>query len=458
MLKTMLFGDASPMERRSALLIWAIWVIWVPLMIPAIVNYYRQHPTAPQAFVSLSGVVIFFAIYLAATLYEAGQLATLKPPDRVWSARALLPVAVLIVIAWALAASDVQIWGQLFIYVAACAGGRLPTAQAILGVTVAFVITALGIWRSEPSWSNFFGGAVFVAIVGAVCIIMARSRLTARDLRAAREEVARLAVAAERLRFARDLHDLLGHSLSLIALKTELARQLVEVNPARAAAELDDIERAARESLREVREAVSGYRQPTLASELHEAEKMLAAAGITYRSELDARLLGSLSPAAEAVLSWTVREGVTNVMRHSRARQCRIRLLRSGADACLEISDDGSWRASRKLALVVAGDRSDRSDRSDSGNSGDSNGLRGLAERVETAGGRFEAAPGAGGGFRLAVAVPAQSGAGEPRDIPPDIPRERERSARDAAAGISAGNATVTAGGHVELGEAKETA
>ena len=442
MLRTLLFGDASPMERRSALLIWAIWVIWVPLMIPAIVGFLRQHPTAPQAFASLSGVAIFFAVYLAATLYEAGQLVTLKLPARTWSVRAWLPVAVLIIIAWVLAASDVQIWGQLFIYVAACAGGRLPTVQAVLGVAVAFIITALGIWRSEPSWSSFFSGAVFVAIVGAVCIIMARSRLTSRDLRAAREEVARLAVAAERLRFARDLHDLLGHSLSLIALKTELARQLMAANPARAASELDDIERAARESLREVREAVSGYRQATLASELHEAEKMLAAAGIALRCDADDRLLGSLSPTAEAVLSWTVREGVTNVMRHSRARHCRIRVMQAGQDACIEIGDDGGgWMSAVRKRGVMADDGS---------NGGDGNGLRGLAERVEALGGHFEAGPGAAGGFRLAVAVPAQHEDGDAKDIP----SQRARSMKDEGARVPADDT----GGRTAIEEARETA
>lgn len=442
MLRTLLFGDAPPEERRSALLLWLLWVIWVPLMIPTILNYLRQHPAAPQAFASLSAATLFFVLYLAGTLRESSRLVALKPatlqepPVRAW-----LPLAVMLAIGWVLAGSDVQIWGQLFIYMAAYAGGRLPTTQGIVGVLAVFLVTAFGIWRSEPSWANFFGGAVFVGIVGGACLILARSRLTSRDLRAAREEVARLAVAAERLRFARDLHDLLGHSLSLIALKTELARQLVEVNPARAAIELDDIERAARESLREVREAVSGYRQATLASELHEAEKMLGAAGIAYRCDADGRLLGSLPPAVEAVLSWTVREGVTNVMRHSRARQCRIRILRAGSDACLEISDDGRAR----LGLVA---RKPAGTAADYG--GDGNGLRGLAERVGALGGRFEAGPGAGGGFRLAVAVPAQPAEGESNDIL----NTRTRRTGDGTVRVSAAGNSNDAG--VEA--AKETA
>ncbi|MGH2516294.1 MAG: sensor histidine kinase, partial [Ktedonobacterales bacterium] len=336
MIWAFLLPDASPTERRSALLLWTIWVIWVLLMIPPIVGYVQRHPTPAQAIASLGGVALFFAIYLVASLRSAQRIISVKPSLPQSSLHSWLPLSLMLIVAILLVGSDAQVWGQLFIYVGAYAGARLPIREAIWGVGVVVAITALGIWRSEPSWSNFFGGAVFVGVVGVVCIIMASSRATSRDLRMAREEIARLAVTAERLRFARDLHDLLGHSLSLIALKTELARQLVEVNPARAAVELDDIERAARESLREVREAVSGYRQATLASELHEAEKLLAAAGIAYRCHADSRLLGALSPMAEAVLSWTVREGVTNVIRHSRARSCHIRLLRAGADACIE--------------------------------------------------------------------------------------------------------------------------
>ncbi|HLJ81565.1 MAG TPA: sensor histidine kinase, partial [Ktedonobacterales bacterium] len=432
-------------------LLWMIWVLWVPLMIPTILGFLRQHPTAPQAFASLGGVAIFFAVYLAATLHETLRLVTLKPAALSGSsARSWVPLAVLIVLGIVLAQSDVQVWGQLFIYAAAYAGVRLPTIQGVLGVAVVFVITALGIWRNEPSWGNFFGGAVFVGIVGAVCIIMARSRLTSRDLRAAREEVARLAVAAERLRFARDLHDLLGHSLSLIALKTELARQLVEVNTARAASELDDIERAARESLREVREAVSGYRQATLASELHEAEKMLAAAGITYRRDADDRLLGSLSPTAEAVLSWTVREGVTNVMRHSRARHCHIRVMRAGQDACIEIGDDGGgWMGAVRKPMGISVD--------DGSNGSEGNGLRGLAERVEALGGRFEAGPGAGGGFRLAVSIPAQHEDGDTKDVASQrASNRRDEKVRAPARGSA--DAANTGGGSAAIEEARETA
>src|SRR5438309_515445 len=144
-----------------------------------------------------------------------------------------------------------------------------------------------------------------------------------RQLSQAREQIARLAVGEERLRFARDLHDLLGHSLSVIALKSELAGRLIKTTPGLAAHEVEDIEKVARDALRDVREAVAGYRQPTLAAELAGAHEALTAAGIDYRAE-DEHM--PLPPAIEAVLDWTVREGVTNVMRHSKAKRCEIRI------------------------------------------------------------------------------------------------------------------------------------
>ncbi|TME45085.1 MAG: sensor histidine kinase, partial [Chloroflexi bacterium] len=131
-----------------------------------------------------------------------------------------------------------------------------------------------------------------------------------QQLSMAREQIGRLAVGEERLRFARDLHDLLGHSLSVIALKSELAGRLIQSTPGLAAHEVEDIEKVARDALREVREVVAGYRQPTLAAELAGAREALTAAGIEFRVDQDH---AALPPAVEAVLAWAVREGVTNV-------------------------------------------------------------------------------------------------------------------------------------------------
>jgi two-component system sensor histidine kinase DesK len=209
-------------------------------------------------------------------------------------------------------------------------------------------------------------------------------RIRNDELDDARAELARLAVAEERERFARDLHDLLGHSLSLIALKTELAGRLLREHPDDAARELSDAENVARQALSEVREAVSGYRRPTLDGELAGARMALTAAGIEMVLQ---PVDSALDPDSEAVLAWAVREGVTNVIRHSDARSCTVRVTADQARAEVEVADDGVGPA------VL------------NGHSG--SGLSGLDQRARDLGGALEAGARPEGGFRLLVTVPA---------------------------------------------------
>jgi two-component system sensor histidine kinase DesK len=221
---------------------------------------------------------------------------------------------------------------------------------------------------------------------------MGRLRGTIAELQRAREQLARLAVTEERLRFARDLHDLLGHSLSVIALKADLASRLLPARVDRAAAEVADIERVARSALAEVRDAVSGYRQPTLAEAVSTGSEALDAAGIAATWDV-AQV--ALPPPIDAVLAWAVREAVTNVIRHSRAHTCEIRVTAGLAEAAADVVDDGVGRAG---------------DGSDGGATGlpawAGNGLAGLAERLTALGGRLEVAPCPRGGFRLRASVP----------------------------------------------------
>jgi two-component system, NarL family, sensor histidine kinase DesK len=197
--------------------------------------------------------------------------------------------------------------------------------------------------------------------------------------------VARLAVAEERLRFARDLHDLLGHSLSLIALKCDLAQQLVPASPQQALAEIQEAGSLTRSALREVREAVAGYRQPSLASELAGAREVLSAAGIDLLVENG---IGALPPALDATIVWVIREAITNVVRHSRARHCRICIRQEGAGVTLEVLDDGR-------GAVPSGDGS--SNRS---------GLAGLSERLAAVGGWCRSGAADSGGFQLTAWLP----------------------------------------------------
>jgi two-component system sensor histidine kinase DesK len=210
---------------------------------------------------------------------------------------------------------------------------------------------------------------------------------TVQELHAAREEIARLAVADERVRFGRDLHDLLGHSLSLIALKSELAGRLLPGRPAEASREVADITDVSRRALGEVREAVSGYRRPTLGAELAGAREALAAAGIAVDADVPP---AELPPDLEAVLAWTVREATTNVLRHAGARRVAIHVAADDERASVEVLDDGRG--------------------ADGASVDDGSGLAGLAERVARARGRIEAAPRAEGGFRVAVSLPLGAG------------------------------------------------
>jgi len=240
-------------------------------------------------------------------------------------------------------------------------------------------------------WLQIIPLMLLVRGLGVDMIGVTRLSGAIRELHAAREERARLAVIEERLRLARDLHDLLGHTLSLITLKSELAGCLVKEEPERCVQEISEIEQVARQALREVREAVAGYRQPRLDSELDGARQLLEAAGMTCQIE---QTTGRLPSSTDAVLAWTVREGVTNVIRHSRAQHCLIRLTCENGTAHAEVINDGDLREVQQ----------DRRERQGSG-------LVGLRERVTANGGCMEASPLPFSGrerFRLWVELPIQ--------------------------------------------------
>jgi len=202
------------------------------------------------------------------------------------------------------------------------------------------------------------------------------------ELRAARQQMARLAVEEERARISRDLHDLLGHSLSLITLKGELASRLIPAAEP-GGREVREMVSMARDALGQVREVVSGYRQPTLATELTAARAALAAAGIGC--DIEQQSVGAVSRETEAVLGWAIREGVTNVIRHSGAAHCSIVLAREDGRVRADVVDDGTR----------------------DGASGPGSGLHGLRERADAIGGCVQAERLPLRGFRLSVSVPA---------------------------------------------------
>jgi two-component system sensor histidine kinase DesK len=264
--------------------------------------------------------------------------------------------------------------------------GRRPPWPPVV-VASAAVTGALIAWARNASagdiWSVLYG----TVLSGFIVAMILRLVSVIRELQETRQELARAAVDEERLRFARDLHDLLGHTLSVMVLKAQVTRKLATRDPELAAEQAADIERVGRQALTEVRQSVSGYRGRGIDRELDQARTALTDAGFTVTVQRD----GLPVPAApDALLGWVIREGVTNVIRHSGGRQCEIRIRHGDGQAAVEIRDDGNGRPAVKLP---------------SGG----HGLGGLRERISAAGGKLEAGPRRGGGYRLFALIPVSS-------------------------------------------------
>jgi two-component system sensor histidine kinase DesK len=224
-----------------------------------------------------------------------------------------------------------------------------------------------------------------------------------RELRAAREELARRAVEEERLRFSRDLHDLLGHTLSVIVVKSEAARRIAHRDLDAALVQVSDIESVGRQALTEIREAVTGYREGSLATDLDRARSALLAAGI----QPVVRQSGPpLSAQAEVLLGWVVREAVTNAVRHSGAEHCEIAVDGSSERVRARISDDGAGVPAGVPRHGPPGGGG--GGMGIGGGGGGGTGLKGLTERLAAAGGSLEAGPGARGGFVVSAELPGE--------------------------------------------------
>jgi two-component system sensor histidine kinase DesK len=322
------------------------------------------------------GIALFIGIYMS--VLPPVRWLSRRGPGAVIAALALLPVIAITL----LAAGAPPSFSALFVYVAAATGMLLPPRTAAgLILATGVGVGILGAVRGDEDGA-VAATVLTVVAIGSMMAAFGRVTRVNRELRDTREELATLAVADERLRIARDVHDLLGHSLSVITLKSELAARLLERDPARAADELEEIQAVSREALAEVREAVKGYRGLALAESLTRARSALTAAGI------DCELAGAqpaLPADVDAVLAWAVREGTTNVIRHSQASHCEIRIRADRESAALEIDDDG-----RPAAAPGTG----------------GSGLDGLRERAQRVRGTLEAGARPGGGFRLRVTVP----------------------------------------------------
>ena len=250
--------------------------------------------------------------------------------------------------------------GVYFIYATAALGYTMPAKQSIwLIVVYTLVLVFESVLLNFP-WYAIVMPALMAVIIGLAnrhgYIVMQQNRA----LQISQQEVSRLAKMAERERIGRDLHDLLGHSLSLIALKAELAGKLLERNSTRAASEISDLETIARDALREVREAVSGYRKAGLRDEMVQAIQSLKSANISSHQSGDINTFCERLPdKTEVDLAMCLREVITNIIRHSNAQQCYIEWCSSDIQSRINIRDDGcgipSIQGKKQLPKTASG-------------------------------------------------------------------------------------------------------
>jgi two-component system, NarL family, sensor histidine kinase DesK len=352
---------------------------WSPLLWVVYLGFFFMDPVMSHAslriwLLDLLGAAVFLALYLG--------LFFLKNP------LALGHVAAMVVLGIVFQPINGGAC-TFFIYAAAMLPFCVETqTAAVVGLATIGAIGALdGLLLHVGAWQMFYT-ALFPMIIGAGNTFFAERNRMNRRLRKANEEIEHLAKVAERERIARDLHDVLGHTLSVITLKSELAGKLIDRDPERAGQEIREVEQISRQALSDVRDAIRGYRSKGLAAELAQAKSTLETAGVAV--QCDAATTVKLPAVEESVLSLAVREGVTNVVRHAKATMCRLRLEQQNGSCRLEIHDDGCG----------------------AGN-GEGNGLRGMRERVEMLGGTLERKSDAGTTLTITLPVRELAAAGE---------------------------------------------
>ena len=348
--------------------------VWVVFTLPSAVQILQGGHSAGDIALA-AGILTWGAVWVWFWLRAAGRSRTAEIFG--------LAVSVVLLGLFALFTPAPIDVGGVMVFAFIIAGACFPLREAIK-IMAGLVVLQIGleVLRLDPA-SLAASGLVNSILVGVVGIGARLFWQSYKQLVAAREQLANLAVTEERLRFARDLHDLLGQSLAVLVLKSELvAKQLPEDSDDTIRAEVRDIAQVARKSLNDVREAVAGYRRPTLQAEISSARSALRAAGIGLLVE---DKVGDLPPEQDGVLAWCLREAVTNVVKHSGAQRCEVRIFRDDGLTRLDVSDDGHG-----AALLNGG-----------------SGLAGMRERVELVGGTMKVESNAGLHVRVAVPQPA---------------------------------------------------
>ncbi|MDX6337754.1 MAG: two-component system, NarL family, sensor histidine kinase DesK [Streptosporangiaceae bacterium] len=379
---------------------WMFAAIWLVYLAQPVTKLWSD-PNLARRYLGLADLIAFAAVFV---LTFAAARFLRDPRNRHLSRRIGVVVvaaeAVLVGLAYAALGSSAT---GLLIYVSVMAVFLLPTRVGWV-VVGAFVAASLIIpWAQGWTVDGTMAFQIFVSAVAAWGVSQVIQRNA--QLVEARNEITRLALAEQRNQFARDLHDILGHSLTVVAVKAELAGRLTSLDPERAGTEIADVERIARQALADVRAAAAGYREITLAGELCSARTALAAAGI--EADLPGQGISSIPRPRQELFGWAVREGVTNVVRHSGATRCRIRVTASE----VEISDDGCGPPAPADGTAHPAGDCDRWPAhhlgTPAGGCGPASGhgLAGLRERAAGAGATVSVGRSAAGGFALRVRV-----------------------------------------------------
>jgi two-component system sensor histidine kinase DesK len=343
-------GEVAGFAARRGALFAAIWLFF--LIEPLRVGW--VHRDSIEGVLGIVATLAFGTVYMLSWLMLRRGRAQLVVRPATQVSVAWFGMLVALGLAMVLTLGEIGTTAAVYVAVAAVMFFPLRVALALVLLDAALVVV-LG--ETVSGWDSGVGLAFAVCASSVAIFGIQQMMLRNIALVAAHEENAELAVENERTRFARDLHDILGHSLTVITVKAELAQRLLDVDPGRARAELADLERLSRDALSDVRRAVEGYRDLTLPGELTRARTALAAAG------LEAHLphaIDEVPTELRELFAWTVREGVTNVIRHSGATRCSVRLGPTGVEVC----DDGSGPVA----------------------SGGGHGLDGLRERATAAG------------------------------------------------------------------------
>lgn len=334
----------------------------------------------PNPWIGGMGLLAFNSLYISVVFRAFVKEARDAPATR-WALVAMLAITCGLGIGYG--GSWLYFFPLLGLAVGAVTRGRMLPKLAIALSALAGTVAGFrdGSGAIGVAYATFLSTTVTAAILSLSEAV--------RELRAAREELARRAVEEERLRFSRDLHDLLGHTLSVIVVKSEAARRLAHRDLEAALLQVTDIESVGRQALTEIREAVTGYREGSLTTELDGARSALSAASV----DPVVRQSGPpLTPQTEALLGWVVREAVTNVVRHSDATRCEITVDGTPDRVRLKITDNGTGATVSEPLEGLGG-----------------TGLKGLTERLAAAGGSLEAGRAPRGGFLVTAELPVDA-------------------------------------------------